>query len=117
MILLFALMQIAEPPELDLRAFEDEEIAGEAFEKHLSCLGTAAHDRRNDTRETREVAGDVVRACDAQAAELRQQLVKVYGRKPDLVATNHTAAEASDKFIAAVHERAEFVVAEDRKRK
>jgi hypothetical protein len=117
MIALAAFVLAAEPEPLSLEPFMDEEVAAHAFEVQVTCLGTEAFNRRNDTRDSKAVAADVVSACSANEATLRSALADVYRRKPSLVQGGQTADEAAADYVSQMDSRMVSVIEEGREHK
>ena len=112
MILLAVFLAATEPAPLSLEPFMDEDAAGRAMERHLNCLGGGAFDRREEKRDPKDIAADVVSACSRKAAKLREALVDVYRRKPQLLPVGKGPNDAADFYVNEMNGRVESVIRE-----
>ena len=115
MILLTLFAVAADPEPLSLQPFMDEDVAAHAFEVQMNCLGKQAFNRRNDKRDAKAVAADVVKACSANGASLQTALADVYRRKPSLLQNGLTADEGAKAYVSEMNSRMVSVIEEGRK--
>ena len=116
-MILLAFLLGAAPAPLSSEPFMDEEVAAHTFEQQLNCVAgqTLAHSK--DGRASKDVAADVVKACNESAKNLQSALADVYSRKPALVPAGQTAEQAAATYVNEMNNRVELVVEDGRKHK
>jgi hypothetical protein len=116
MILLAFLVGTA-PAPLSREPFIGEEVAANAFEQQLNCVAGQTLARSKDRRSAKDVASDIVNACNENAQNLQSALTDVYRRKPTLLPAGQTAEQAAATYVEEMNNRVELLVEDGRKHK
>ncbi|GGB70662.1 hypothetical protein GCM10010833_27420 [Blastomonas aquatica] len=114
MLLLVLLFTSASPP-MNLDWFANEKIAGESLGAYLDCTGGGAFDRRADTRQSADVAKEILTACENEVAALQEALADIFRRKREFVIAGKSPDETAAFYIAEANAQLEPMVREGRK--
>ena len=111
-MLLAALLLMANPTEREIMMNDD--AAATAYEVHLLCLATASYQRRDDRRDAKLVAAEVLSLCQTEGEALRVALLKVFTKNKHLLAANRSPQEAADADLAEVPGMVEQMIIDQR---
>ena len=112
MMLLAALLLMANPTEREIMMNDD--AAATAYEVHLLCLATASFQRRDDRRDAKLVAAEVLALCRPESAAVRAALIKAFTKNKHLLAANRSPEQAADADLAEVPGMVEQMIIDQR---
>jgi hypothetical protein len=115
MMLLAALLFMANPTEREIMAGDDE--AATAYEVHLLCLATASVQRTEDQRDAKLVAAEIIATCRPEGEALRAALIKAFTKNQHLLAAKRSPQDAADADLAEVPGMVERMIIDQRIKK